>query len=534
MKQLDGVDVRRGRRGRPRRARRDARHDRDARPRSGGALARATTRPRSPTPCASSCRSPSCRRAAPRSSARAGRPSSRRWRRCSGRRWRGDGAGRAAAALPGRVRARERSRHADVVGPAGLAAAVDRLRPSLRAFRDERGRELLDLPDAPIATGDEPAPPRFLPWFDNILLGHDDRSRVLPYGHRLGVVGGSAFVLVDGFARATWRIERAGDAATLHVQPLEPLESAGDRRGGASAAGVRGPRRRAPRGSARTSARSASGPATARSAERAGEAAGSWSSSGTPRGGWAARRRAGHPPDPGGDVDAHGGDGHPQRLGQRAGRDGGAGRQLRRVPRLRARLGIGTPRRRATTGARCGHGGSSTGSTPPAPPPAEERCLAACARMLDLAHERAGAHLLRARRARSAQRLGRLAGWPASSRPTPSAPGPPRERDAVPRPEQLHGTCHPGSPATSPGARPPVALSTAARARGPRTWGGRQCLQRGSRRGASRLRAGQIALAARLGSRSGPRARRRPLIADVEAPADRAGRGAMVRGAHVP
>jgi Winged helix DNA-binding domain len=108
-------------------------------------------------------------------------------------------------------------------GLPGLAAAVERLRPRLRSFRDERGRELLDLPDAPIATGDEPAPPRFLPSFDNLLLGHDDRSRVLPYGHRLGVVGGSAFVLVDGFARATWRIERSEDAATLWITPLEPL-----------------------------------------------------------------------------------------------------------------------------------------------------------------------------------------------------------------------------------------------------------------------------------------------------------------------
>ena len=108
-------------------------------------------------------------------------------------------------------------------GLPGLAAAVDRLRPDLRTFTDERGRELLDLPDAPIATGDEPAPPRFLPWFDNLLLGHDDRSRVLPYGHRLGVVGGSAFVLVDGFARATWQIERTPEVTTLHVQPLEEL-----------------------------------------------------------------------------------------------------------------------------------------------------------------------------------------------------------------------------------------------------------------------------------------------------------------------
>ena len=108
-------------------------------------------------------------------------------------------------------------------GLPGLAAAVERLRPRLRVFRDERGRELLDLPDAPIATGEEPAPPRFLPWFDNVLLGHDDRSRVLPYANRLGVVGGACFVLDDGFARATWRIERSEDAARLVVEPLGEL-----------------------------------------------------------------------------------------------------------------------------------------------------------------------------------------------------------------------------------------------------------------------------------------------------------------------
>ena len=111
-------------------------------------------------------------------------------------------------------------------GLPGLAEVVDRLRPRLRTFTDERGRELLDLPDAPLATGEEHAPVRFLPWFDNILLGHDDRSRVLPYGHRLGVVGGSAFVLVDGFARATWRLERSDDLTRLHIQPLEELGDA--------------------------------------------------------------------------------------------------------------------------------------------------------------------------------------------------------------------------------------------------------------------------------------------------------------------
>ncbi|RRO16707.1 winged helix DNA-binding domain-containing protein [Saccharopolyspora rhizosphaerae] len=90
-------------------------------------------------------------------------------------------------------------------GLAGLPGAVAATRDELVTFRDERGRELLDLPDAPRPDPDVPAPVRFLPAFDNALLGYDDRSRIVDDEHRGLSVAGDRVVLVDGRVAGTWR-----------------------------------------------------------------------------------------------------------------------------------------------------------------------------------------------------------------------------------------------------------------------------------------------------------------------------------------
>ena len=106
-----------------------------------------------------------------------------------------------------------------------LREVADGLRPRLRTFRDEHGRELLDLPDASRPDPDTPAPPRFLPPFDNVLLSHDDRRRVVPeeYRRRVTAALGGLTLLVDGFARGAARIRRERGAATLVVDPFAPL-----------------------------------------------------------------------------------------------------------------------------------------------------------------------------------------------------------------------------------------------------------------------------------------------------------------------
>jgi hypothetical protein len=103
-----------------------------------------------------------------------------------------------------------------------LGEVVDRLAPRLRTFRDERGKVLFDVPEAPRPDPDLPAPPRFLPDFDNVLLGHANRSRVIADDRRQAGIG-QPTVLIDGFVHATWRLASDRGTATLTVNPLGRL-----------------------------------------------------------------------------------------------------------------------------------------------------------------------------------------------------------------------------------------------------------------------------------------------------------------------
>jgi hypothetical protein len=103
-----------------------------------------------------------------------------------------------------------------------LREAFQRLRPKLRTFRDEHGHELFDVRRGPLPDPATPAPPRFLPEYDNVLLGHKDRSRIGAATGYAPVVG-DAWLLVDGFITGVWRIERSGTAARLRIRPLRPI-----------------------------------------------------------------------------------------------------------------------------------------------------------------------------------------------------------------------------------------------------------------------------------------------------------------------
>jgi DNA glycosylase AlkZ-like len=111
-------------------------------------------------------------------------------------------------------------------GLRGLRDRFEALRPRLLSFRDEQGRELFDLPQAPRPAGNVKAPVRLVPEYDNLIatraderfVAQRDRPRVFLSALRI-----AATVLVDGFAAGTWKIERGKTAAKMTVETFSPF-----------------------------------------------------------------------------------------------------------------------------------------------------------------------------------------------------------------------------------------------------------------------------------------------------------------------
>ena len=112
-------------------------------------------------------------------------------------------------------------------GMTGLKKAVEEFKGELRVFRDKEDKELLDLPNAPLPSPETPAPVRFVPEYDNLILSHSDRRRVIADEHRrkvfLSAARVRATILVNGFVRGAWKIEKSKGTAKLLIEPFEPL-----------------------------------------------------------------------------------------------------------------------------------------------------------------------------------------------------------------------------------------------------------------------------------------------------------------------
>lgn len=108
-----------------------------------------------------------------------------------------------------------------------LGPQIEPLKASLRVFQTEDGKDLLDLPDAPLPDEATPAPVRFVPEYDNLVISHKDRTRILADEHYKRVFLSAARVLatflVDGFVAGTWKVTRSKDEARLSLVPFIEL-----------------------------------------------------------------------------------------------------------------------------------------------------------------------------------------------------------------------------------------------------------------------------------------------------------------------
>ncbi|MBI1258210.1 MAG: winged helix DNA-binding domain-containing protein [Chloroflexi bacterium] len=116
-------------------------------------------------------------------------------------------------------------------GLAKLKDAVEALKPELVVYRNEQNREIFDLPDLPLPDEATPAPVRFLPEYDNLLLSHAKRTRVIADAHRSKVylpgLRVAATILVDGFVAGTWTVVKKKGVTALTITPFDSLTPQG-------------------------------------------------------------------------------------------------------------------------------------------------------------------------------------------------------------------------------------------------------------------------------------------------------------------
>ena len=111
-------------------------------------------------------------------------------------------------------------------GLTNLQQTFEKLRPELQTYRDEQGKILFDLPDAPLAMAETPAPVRFLPAFDNFIYGYADRRRIIAETYRPFLSQINIMVqvfLVDGFITGRWKAERQKTTLKLIIEPFGAL-----------------------------------------------------------------------------------------------------------------------------------------------------------------------------------------------------------------------------------------------------------------------------------------------------------------------
>ncbi|MEV0249100.1 winged helix DNA-binding domain-containing protein [Nocardia sp. NPDC050712] len=107
----------------------------------------------------------------------------------------------------------------------GIKKAVDQLGDRVRTYTDDRGRTLYDVAGAELADPDRPAPARLLGWYDNAVLSHQDRSRIVPEGNSARLRTSTTLVssiLLDGYLAGLYKIFPKGGAARLRISPARP------------------------------------------------------------------------------------------------------------------------------------------------------------------------------------------------------------------------------------------------------------------------------------------------------------------------